>query len=173
MKTAAWLVLCTVGTAAAQTRIGSWKLEEATLSPNKDVYSIETSIGNDREGSFSAVTFSCELGYFNLTFLPAPNPKTGRNDLPDGTWLVQMFVNHQAPAVRLVGNSRTGAITALVPKKDILAIASAPSRMPLPDVLTVMIFQAGGGKVQGAVDYPATRFRAAFGAAAEACQIDR
>jgi hypothetical protein len=77
--------------ALGQAQIGSWKFEVAAFSPSPGVYFITSSIGDSREGSYSAIDLYCDKGKYSFNLMPAPDPRTGRNELPDGIWTVQVF----------------------------------------------------------------------------------
>jgi hypothetical protein len=177
VRRAAFVILAlpaitSIAEARNQTRIGSWQFEEGDITPKAGTYFITSSTGNDREGSSSLIDFSCEGGdSYTLQMIPAPNPQTGRNDLPDGLWSVQVAINNGSPSA-LSGKSDGGMITAAVPRQILQTLTSTRRRSPSPDVLTAMIEKVDGGRVQRAINYPATRFRAALTILAEACRPD-
>ena len=166
------LALVLTSQAVAQTQIGSWKFNESSLSTRPGVYLITSSIGNSKEDSYSSVDLYCENGKYTFYLMPAANPLTGRNDLPDGAWSVQLSINNQFIAA-LSARSQNGMIGALVPKETVLALTSVQPRSPVPDVLTAMIEKLDGSRIQQAINYPAARFRAAMNILAEACRTDR
>lgn len=161
----------TVSQARDQARIGSWLFELGDITPGSEIYFITSSTGSDGDGTFSLIDFACDQDAYKFQLLPAPNRQSGRNDLPDGAWTLQLSVNNGPPAV-LTGRSVGGMITAPVSKKLLQALRTAAPRTPAADVITAMIEKTDGGRIQRAANYPATRFRAAMAILEEACRAD-
>jgi hypothetical protein len=119
------ILIATTSSANAQTRIGSWKFEEAYLSRTPDIYFITASVGDPKGESYSSADFYCDKGSYTFHFLPPANPQTGRNDLPDGLWEVRIFINNDFGG-GFLAKSEMGVITASV-KKEIMERLAARS----------------------------------------------
>jgi hypothetical protein len=160
-----------IGTAhaGAQTHVGSWSLQEAMAAPKAGVYFISSETGDPRGLAYSSVEFYCEKGNYTFNLMPPANPATQRNDLPDGIWQVQISINNQA-GVALAGQSDGGMISAPVSRQQMLTLSLTKAREPIPDVLTAMIEKIDGGRIQRAINYPATRFHAAMSMLGEVCE---